>query len=51
MEEYLSLIDNPTIRKTFSQFRISNHKMQIERGRYENICNNVTLVKWKMNTI
>ena len=37
MEEYLSLIDNPTIRKTFSQFRISNHKLQIERGRYENI--------------
>jgi hypothetical protein len=37
MEEYLSLIQNPTIRRTFSQYRISNHKLQIERGRYENI--------------
>ena len=37
MEEYLSLIKNPTIRRTFSQYRISNHKLQIERGRYENI--------------
>ena len=37
MEEYLSLIDNPTIRRTFSQYRVSNHKLQIERGRYENV--------------
>ena len=36
-EEYLSLIQNPTVRRTFSQYRISNHKLQIERGRYENI--------------
>ena len=33
MEEYLSLIQNPTIRRTFSQYRISNHKLQIERTR------------------
>ncbi|CAB4026551.1 Hypothetical predicted protein [Paramuricea clavata] len=37
MEEYLSLIDNPTIRRTFSQYRVSNHKLQTERGRYENV--------------
>jgi hypothetical protein len=39
MEEclFISLIQNPTIRRTFSQYRISNHKLQIERGRYENI--------------
>jgi hypothetical protein len=37
MGEYLSLIQNPTIRRTFSQYRISNHKLQIDRGRYENI--------------
>jgi hypothetical protein len=37
MEEYLSLIANPTIRRTFSQYRVSNHKLQIECGRYENI--------------
>ena len=56
MEEYLSLIDNPTIRRTFSQYRVSNHKLQIERKRYENVsreqrCRNfATLVKWKTNT-
>ena len=37
MEEYLSIIKNPTIRRTFSQYRVSNHKLQIERGRYENV--------------
>ena len=37
MEPYLYLIKNPTIRRTFTQFRISNRKLQIERGRYENI--------------
>ena len=37
MEKYLSIIDNPTIRRTFSKYRVSNHKLQIERGRYENI--------------
>jgi hypothetical protein len=37
MEKYLSIIDNPTIRITFSKYRVSNHKLQIERGRYENI--------------
>ena len=37
MEQYLTTIKNPNIRKTFTQFRISNHKLEIERGRYENI--------------
>ena len=37
MEQYLYLIKYPTIRRTFTQFRISNHKLQIERGRYENV--------------
>ena len=36
MEQYLSLIENTAIRKTFSQYRVSNHKLQIEQGRYEN---------------
>ena len=36
-EPYLFLIKNPTIRRTFTQFRISNHKLQIEYGRYQNI--------------
>ena len=34
--KYLPLIENMAIRKTFSQYRVSNHKLQIERGRYEN---------------
>ena len=37
MEQYLKTIKNPNIRKSFTQFRVSNHKLQIERGRYENI--------------
>ena len=37
MEEYLKIIKNPNIRKTFTQCRVSNPKLQIERGRYENI--------------
>ena len=37
IEPYLFLIRNPTIRRTFTQFRISNHKLQIEFGRYQNI--------------
>ena len=37
MEKYLTIIKNPNIRKVMSQFRVSNHKLQIERGRYENI--------------
>ena len=37
MEKYLTIIKNPNIRKVISQFRVSNHKLQIERGRYENI--------------
>jgi hypothetical protein len=37
MEEYLSIIKNPKIRSTLSRYRVSNHNLQIERGRYENI--------------
>ena len=37
IEQYLFLIKNPMVRRTFSQFRISNHKLQIECSRYENI--------------
>ncbi len=37
MEKYLTIIKTPTIRKVISKFRVSNHKPQIENGRYENI--------------
>ena len=33
----LYLIKNFTQRKMFTQFRISNHKLEIENGRYKNI--------------
>jgi hypothetical protein len=58
MEEYLSLIDNPTIRRTFSQYRVSiiiNCKLS-EEDTKTFLVNNVSanfaaLVKWKTNTI
>lgn len=37
LEEYLTFIKNPLQRKIFTQFRISNHKLLIEYGRYQNI--------------
>ena len=45
LEPYLSLISNPKVRKTFSQFRVSNHKPNIERGRYENIAREQRICK------
>mgnify|MGYP002804388675 FL=1 len=37
LEKYLNLVKNFTQRKMFTQFRISNHKLEIENGRYKNI--------------
>ena len=37
IEKYFYLIKNFTQRKMFTQFRISNHKLEIENGRYKNI--------------
>ena len=36
-EKYLSVIDNIDIRKCFMSFRISSHKLEIERGRYKKL--------------
>ena len=36
-EKYLSNIKNPTRRGILSKFRLSNHKLMIEVGRYTNI--------------
>ena len=36
-EKYLSVIDNVDIRKCFMSFRISSHKLEIERGRYKKL--------------
>ena len=33
-EHYLYSIRNPSIRKTISKFRLSNHTLMIEKGRY-----------------
>ena len=35
-EPYLNVIDNFEQRRHFSKFRISNHKLEIEAGRYSN---------------
>ena len=34
-EKYLSVIKDTKIRKCFMSFRISSHKLEIERGRYK----------------
>ena len=36
-EEYLSVIQDVYIRKCFMAFRISSHRLEIERGRYKNL--------------
>jgi len=36
IEKHLYLIKNFNQRKMFTQFRISNHKLEIENGRYKN---------------
>ena len=35
METYITKINNPTIRKTISKFRLSDHKLKIETQRYQ----------------
>ena len=37
MEEYLSRVKNPKQRRNLTKFRISNHKLLVQYGRYQNI--------------
>ena len=37
LEKYLTVIRNTNQRRSFTRFRISNHKLMIECGRYHNI--------------
>ena len=37
LEKYLEVIKDPYKRKCLSRFRVSNHSLQIEIGRYQNI--------------
>ena len=37
LEDYLKLIKDPSKRRLFTKFRISNHKLLIEHGRYQQI--------------
>ena len=37
LEEYLNNIKDPNQRRMFSKFRVSNHKLEIEFGRYKNV--------------
>ena len=34
MEEYLSIVKNPTQRRNLTTFRINNYKLLVEYGRY-----------------
>ena len=49
LEKYLNVIKNFSQRRTYTRFRISNHKLEIEYGRYQNtprderICKNCNL--------
>ena len=36
-ETYISVIDNFSVRKVFTSFRISSHQLEIETGRYRSI--------------
>ncbi len=37
LEDYLNTIKDPSIRRMYTKFRISNHKLLIEYGRYQKI--------------
>ena len=45
LEEYLNIIKDPNRRRLFSKFRISNHKLEIELGRYKNTPRNERFCK------
>ena len=46
LEEYLNTIKDSNQRRLFSKFRISNHKLEIEFGRYKNIPRNERFCKF-----
>ena len=37
LDTYLTVLDNPDLRRIVSKFRLSDHKLEIEIGRYNNI--------------
>ena len=37
LEKYLTIINDVNKRRSFTRFRISNHKLMVESGRYQNI--------------
>ena len=45
LEEYLNTIKDSNQRRLFSKFRISNHKLEIEFGRYKDIPRNERFCK------
>ena len=46
LEEYLNLIKDPNQRRLSSKFRISNHKLEIEFGRYSDVPRQERLCKY-----
>ena len=51
MEKYLTTIKNPTIRKTMTKFRLSNHRLRIEVGRHQNTPKELRLCKLCSNLV
>ena len=50
-EPYLSRINNPTIRKQVSKFRLSNHTLMIETGRHNKIPKEIRFCPFCPNSI
>ena len=51
LEEYLTAIKNSSQRRLYTKFRISNHKLLIEYGRYQEYVNTATWNRLKVNFI
>jgi hypothetical protein len=45
LEDYFSIIKDPSKRRIYTKFRISNHKLLIEYGRYQQIPHKETFCK------
>ena len=51
IEKYLFVIVNPNIRKTLTKFRLSNHTLNIEKGRHQNLKEHQRVCPFCPNTI
>ena len=51
IENYLQIIMNPLIRQQFTKFRLSNHSLNIEKGRHNNIPKELRLCPFSTNSV